>query len=164
MAAGRECTMSHVRIAPATIAARELRQRGGRSSVLFYSRRIHTWPHEAPEAARPLRSPRDRVLVRCCIPSARYALSAAAVWPPAGLPGAPLADKTVHRIHRRNSPNEKMTPFVATTSKFHDLWLCEQLISMNRVTEPLTPAPDPNQCRPCLRQTQLFCEIGLRSP
>ena len=48
----------------ATIAARGLRQRGGRSSVLFYSRRIHTWPHEAPEAARPLRSPRDRMLVR----------------------------------------------------------------------------------------------------
>ena len=75
-----------------TIAARGLHQRGGRSSVLFYSRRIHTWPHEAPEAARPLRSPRDRVLVRCCIPSARYALSAAAVWPPAGLPGAPLLE------------------------------------------------------------------------
>ena len=61
-----------------------------RSSVFFVSRRIHTWPHEAPEAARPLRCPRDRMLVRCCTPSTRHALSAAAVWPPAGLPGAPL--------------------------------------------------------------------------
>ena len=84
----------------ATIAARGLRQRGGRSSVLFYSRRIHTWPHEAPEAARPLRSPRDRMLVRCCIPSARYALSAAAVWPPAGLPDATAAGERLIAGHR----------------------------------------------------------------
>ena len=36
--------------------------------------------------------PRDGMLVRCFIPSARYALSAAAVWPPAGLPDAPLLE------------------------------------------------------------------------
>ena len=62
------------------------------SSEFFWFRRSHTWPHEAPEAARPLQSARDWMLVRCCIPSTRYALSAAAVWPPAGLPGAPLLE------------------------------------------------------------------------
>ena len=61
-----------------------------------------------------------------------------------------------HRIHRRNSPNEKMPPFVATTSKFHDLWFCEQLTSLNRVTETLAPAPGPSPRLQCLRQTRLF--------
>jgi hypothetical protein len=39
-----------------------------------------------------LRCPRDRMLVRSCTPPTRHALSAAAVWPPAGLPGAPLLE------------------------------------------------------------------------
>ena len=59
--------------------------------LLFVSTRSQ-WPHEAPEAAQPLRCPRNRMLVRCCTPSTRHALSAAAVWPPSGLPGAPLLE------------------------------------------------------------------------
>ena len=55
-------------------------------------RRIHTWHHEAPEAARPLQCPCDRMLVRCCTPSPRSALSTAGIWPPAGQAGAPLLE------------------------------------------------------------------------
>jgi len=39
-----------------------------------------------------LRCPRNRMLVRCCTLSTHYALSAAAVWPPAGLPDGPLLE------------------------------------------------------------------------
>ena len=39
-----------------------------------------------------MRCLRDRMPVRSCTPPACHALSAAAVWPPAGLPGAPLLE------------------------------------------------------------------------
>ena len=61
-------------------------------AALLSPRRIHRWHHEAPEAARPLQCPCDRMLVRCCTPSPRSALSTAGIWPPAGQAGAPLLE------------------------------------------------------------------------
>ena len=39
-----------------------------------------------------MQCPCDRMLVRCCTPSPRSALSTAGIWPPAGQAGAPLLE------------------------------------------------------------------------
>ena len=87
----------------------------------FSARRLpYARPHEPPQQGGASAAlPQKWILVRCCTPSTRHALSTAAVWPPAALRVDPLLQHAsqppsrptpTKRLHSINQPTRRATP------------------------------------------------------
>ena len=76
---------------------------------LFFRSTPYARPHEPPQGGASAALPQKWILVRCCTPSTRHALSTAAVWPPAALRVDPL-------LQHASQPLSRPTPSGCTAS------------------------------------------------